>query len=94
METYGDQVRTAPLVVTDKDAAYAAVHIQGGKGRVDRDVILSLKLLEELREPLAPLAEKAQSMAVSRQPLAQWWPTHRYENTSERLQASRPASGP
>jgi integrase/recombinase XerD len=58
VETYGDQVRTAPLVVTDMDAAYAAVHIQGGKGRVDRDVILSLRLLEELREHWRRLRRK------------------------------------
>jgi site-specific recombinase XerD len=32
-------------------------------------------------------------MAVSRQPLAQWRSAHRYENTSERLQASGSASG-
>jgi site-specific recombinase XerD len=35
------------------------IHIQGGKGRVDRDVMLSPKLLEELREHWRRLPRKS-----------------------------------
>jgi integrase/recombinase XerD len=38
------------LKVSDIDSQRMVVHIQGGKGRKDRDVMLSSKLLEELRE--------------------------------------------
>ena len=38
------------LKVSDIDSKQMVIHIQGGKGRVDRDVMLSPKLLEELRE--------------------------------------------
>jgi integrase/recombinase XerD len=38
------------LKVSDVDSKRMVVHIQGGKGRKDRDVMLSPKLLEELRE--------------------------------------------
>jgi integrase/recombinase XerD len=70
---YATGVRNAELThlkVSDIDSQRMVIHIQGGKGRVDRDVMLSPKLLQELRA-LAPLAEKVQRMAVSRQPLAQ-----------------------
>jgi integrase/recombinase XerD len=38
------------LKFSDVDKQRMVVHIQGGKGRKDRDVMLSSKLLEELRE--------------------------------------------
>jgi site-specific recombinase XerD len=38
------------LKFSDVDSKRMVVHIQGGKGRKDRDVMLSPKLLEELRE--------------------------------------------
>jgi integrase/recombinase XerD len=37
------------LKVSDIDSQRMVIHIQGGKGRRDRDVMLSSKLLEELR---------------------------------------------
>src|SRR5271169_6596618 len=46
------------LKVSDIDSQRMIVHIQGGKGRVDRDVMLSLKLLEELREHWRRLPRK------------------------------------
>jgi len=38
------------LKFRDVDSKRMVIHIKGGKGRKDRDVMLSLKLLEELRE--------------------------------------------
>src|SRR5260370_27698473 len=40
----------ARLKITDIDSHRMIIHIQGGKGRKDRDVMLSPKLLEALRE--------------------------------------------
>ena len=53
MTLYATGVRNAELThlkVSVIDSKRMVIHIQGGKGRVDRDVMLSLKLLEELRE--------------------------------------------
>jgi integrase/recombinase XerD len=50
---YATGVRNAELThlkVNDIDSQRMVIHIQGGKGRRDRDVMLSPKLLEELRE--------------------------------------------
>jgi integrase/recombinase XerD len=49
---YATGVRNAELThlkVSDIDSQRMVIHIQGGKGRRDRDVMLSAKLLEELR---------------------------------------------
>jgi integrase/recombinase XerD len=43
-------VELTRLKFSDIDKQRMVVHIQGGKGRQDRDVMLSFKLLEELRE--------------------------------------------
>jgi integrase/recombinase XerD len=51
-------VRNAELThlkVSDIDSRRMVIHIQGGKGRKDRDVMLSPKLLEELRRFSGPL---------------------------------------
>jgi site-specific recombinase XerD len=40
----------ATLKVSDIDSRRMVVHIQGGKGRKDRDVMLSPRLLDALRE--------------------------------------------
>ena len=50
---YATGVRNAELThlkVSDIDSKRMVIHIQGGKGRRDRDVMLSAKLLVELRE--------------------------------------------
>ncbi len=61
MTLYATGVRNAELThlkVSDIDSKRMVIHIQGGKGRVDRDVMLSLKLLEELREHWRRLRRK------------------------------------
>lgn len=53
MTLYGTGARCAEvarLKVLDIDSSRMVVHIQGGKGRKDRDVMLSPVLLETLRE--------------------------------------------
>ena len=53
MTLYATGVRNAELThlkFSDVDKQRMVVHIQGGKGRKDRDVMLSPKLLDELRE--------------------------------------------
>jgi integrase/recombinase XerD len=50
---YATGLRSAELTqlkASDVDSKRMVIHIQGGKGRKDRDVMLSPKLLEELRE--------------------------------------------
>jgi integrase/recombinase XerD len=61
MTLYATGVRNAELThlkVSDIDSKRMVIHIQGGKGRKDRDVMLSLKLLEELREHWRRLPRK------------------------------------
>jgi site-specific recombinase XerD len=53
MTLYATGARNAEvthLKFSDVDSKRMVIHIQGGKGRKDRDVMLSPKLLEELRE--------------------------------------------
>ena len=53
MTLYATGTRRAELThlkITDIDRQRMVVHIRGGKGRKDRDVMLSPKLLEELQE--------------------------------------------
>jgi site-specific recombinase XerD len=61
MTLYSIGVRRAELThlkVTDIDSQRMVVHVQGGKGRKDRDVMLSPKLLQELREHWRRLRRK------------------------------------
>ena len=58
---YATGVRRAELThlkVSDIDSQRMVIHIQGGKGRKDRDVMLSPKLLEALREHWRSLKRK------------------------------------
>ena len=62
MTLYATGARNAELThlkVSDIDSQRMVMHIQGGKGRVDRDVMLSPKLLEELREHWRCLPRKS-----------------------------------
>jgi integrase/recombinase XerD len=54
-------VRNAKLThlkASDIDSKRMVIHIQGGKGRRDRDVMLSPKLLDELRKHWRRLPRK------------------------------------
>jgi integrase/recombinase XerD len=62
MTLYATGARNAELThlkVCDIDSKRMVIHIQAGKGRVDRDVMLSPKLLEELREHWRRLPRKS-----------------------------------
>ena len=61
MTLYATGVRRAELThlkVTDVDSQRMVIHVRGGKERKDRDVMLSKKLLEELREHWRRLRKK------------------------------------
>ncbi len=61
MTLYATGVRRAELThlkVIDIDSQRMVIHVQGGKGRKDRDVMLSPKLLEALREHWRGLQRK------------------------------------
>lgn len=61
MTLYATGVRRAELAalkVADVDAARMVLHIQDGKGRKDRDIVLSPHLLEELRQHYRRLSRK------------------------------------
>jgi len=62
MTLYGTGARRTELTrlkVSDIDSRRMVVHIQGGKGRQDRDVMLSPVLLEELRAHWRRLRKKS-----------------------------------
>jgi integrase/recombinase XerD len=61
MTLYATGVRRAELThlkVSDIDSERMVIHVQGGKGRKDRDVMLSPKLLEALRQHWRGLRRK------------------------------------
>src|SRR5271167_3611985 len=61
MTLYATGIRRAELThlkASDIDSQRMVIHIQGGKGRKDRDVMLSPKLLEELRSHWRGLQRK------------------------------------
>jgi integrase/recombinase XerD len=61
MTLYATGLRCAELTrlkVRDVDSKRMVIHVQGGKGRRDRDVMLSPKLLDELRKHWCRLRRK------------------------------------
>lgn len=61
MTLYATGLRRAELAhlkLSDIDSARMVVHVKGGKGRKDRDVMLSPKLLEELRRYVRGLRQR------------------------------------
>src|SRR5262249_4271737 len=52
------RAEVAALKVCDVDSARMVLHVQEGKGRKDRDVVLSPHLLEELRQHYRRLRRK------------------------------------
>src|SRR5215471_4867228 len=61
MTLYATGVRRAELThlkISDVDSQRMVIHVQGGKGRKDRDVMLSPKLLDELKRHWRRLRRK------------------------------------
>ena len=61
MTLYATGLRRAELIhlkISDVDSKRMVIHVQGGKGRKDRDVMLSPKLLDELRKHWCRLRRK------------------------------------
>ena len=61
MTLYATGMRRAELAhlkVSDIDSQRMVIHVEGGKGRKDRDIMLSPKLLEALREHWRGLRRK------------------------------------
>ena len=52
------RAEVAPLKITDVDSARMVLHVQEGKGGRDRDIVLSPRLLEELRQHYRRLRRK------------------------------------
>ena len=62
MTLYATGLRRAELArlkVSDVDSQRMVIHVQGGKGRKDRDVLLSPKLLDELKRHWRRLPQKS-----------------------------------
>ena len=81
MTLYATGARNAEathLKFSDFDKQRMVVHIQGGKGRKDRDVMLSSKLLEELRAHWHRLRRRPKVWALSREHRSLWESTDRY----------------
>jgi integrase/recombinase XerD len=84
MTLYATGVRNAELThlkISDIDSKRMVIHIQGGKGRRDRDVMLSLKLLEELREHWRRLPRK---------PNVWMFPGDRWHNSDQPIDTKTP----
>src|SRR3984957_18924592 len=81
---YATGVRNAELThlkVSDIDSKRMVIHIQGGKGRRDRDVMLSTKLLEELREHWRRLPRKSSACL---------FPDNRWPNSDQPIDTKTP----
>src|SRR5580700_11281784 len=64
------RAEVAHLKISDIDSQRMVIHIRGGKGRKDRDVILSPKLLEALRDFYVALLAKGMKPEMARLTLA------------------------
>ena len=74
MTLYATGLRRAELTrlkVGDIDTERMVIHVLGGKGRKDRDVMLSPKLLDALRQYWRTPQAQAAHVAVPRRPVAQ-----------------------
>src|ERR1035437_10250421 len=84
MTLYATGVRNAELThlkVSDIDSKRMVIYIRGGKGRIDRDVMLSLKLLEELRKHWRSLPRKS----------SEWlFPGNRWHNSDQPIDTKTP----
>src|ERR1700675_901143 len=84
MTLYATGARNAELTrlkFSDVDSKRMVIHIQGGKGRKDRDVMLSPKLLEELREHWHRLPRKSSTWL---------FPGNRWHNNDQPIDTKTP----
>src|ERR1700681_2356370 len=84
MTLYATGVRRAELThlkVSDIDSQRMVIHVQGGKGRKHRDVMLSPKLLEELREHWHRLPRKSSAWL---------FPGNRWHNSDQPIDTKTP----
>jgi integrase/recombinase XerD len=81
---YATGVRNAELThlkISDVDSRRMVIHIQGGKGCRDRDVMLSPKLLDELREHWRRLPQKSSAWL---------FPGNRWHNSDQPIDTKTP----
>lgn len=84
MTLYGTGARrteAAHLKVGDIDSRRMVVHIHGGKGNRDRDVMLSQRLLDALSCLLARTSPQADRVAVPREPVAYGKSSHHHQGS-------------
>jgi integrase/recombinase XerD len=92
MTLYATGLRRAELAhlkVSDIDSQRMVIHVQGGKGRKDRDVMLSPKLLEALREHWRSLRRKPAEWLF---PGNRWHTAHHPIDTKVAWQACQAAA--
>jgi integrase/recombinase XerD len=84
------RAEVAHLKISDIDSQRMVIHIRGGKGRKDRDVMLSPKLLDRCIARLRARAEaQAHRLAVPRQSPAYGQSSCLHQGSLERLSAGR-----
>src|SRR4051812_20657598 len=96
MMLYATGLRRAELShlkVSDIDSERMVIHVKGGKGHKDREVMLSPKLLDELRLYWRSLRRKPRTWLFPRQPLAHRRAPDGYKSGMVRVPRSTRTSG-
>jgi integrase/recombinase XerD len=93
MTLYATGLRRAELAalkISDVDSERMVIHVRGGKGRKDRDVMLSPKLLEQLRQHWRALKRKSNEWLF---PGNRWHTANRPITTKVVWRACKEAAG-
>jgi hypothetical protein len=96
MTLFGTGTRRAELArlqIPDIDSRRMIIHIRGGKGRQDRDVMLSPKLLEAFARLLAWAEAQTHRLVIPRRALAHLQSPHHSQGSVVCVPTCRPASG-
>ena len=83
------RAEVARLKISDIDSQRMVIHIRGGKGRKDRDVMLSPKLLDALRVYWRSLRRKPADWLFPRQQVAYGESACHHQGSLDRLSARR-----